>query len=525
MREATFYTIVIGGMSGVFLRSFFDMHVHMLALLIGIIGWCAWTLIRSKRGSPLFFVAILACSVGVGAWRMDSATDTVSVFAPYAGHEVTLEARIVREPEMREKTLHLYVESVDDMRSGERVLVTLDRLSSDAQALAYGDTLTITGTLKAPESFTTDGGRTFDYPGYLRARDVYYLMSYADVVSHERDASGFMTRVFAYKQQFQEVITTSLTQPSAGLGEGVLLGVRRALGTELEEVFRTTGIIHIVVLSGYNIMIVVTWLTYLLAYIAAPRLRMIVGVLAICTFVLLVGASPTAIRAGIMAALLLIARGTGRTYAVVRALMLAGILMLLAQPFLLVHDTGFQLSFLATLGLILLAPHVERWIIDVPAQFGFRNMLAATIAAQIVVTPLLLYHTGLFSIVSIIVNALVLPVIPVAMLLTFLTGVLGLVSATLGMLVGFAAYVSLAYVILVAEFFAAMPFAAIRVPVFPFGVTLFSYVLMALWIVRLSRTPMTHDAPAATDLSAWTIEEETETPKRDLGVSTTLRSQ
>jgi len=147
-------------------------------------------------------------------------------------------------------------------------------------------------------------------------------------------------------------IEAVIPEPQVGLAEGLLLGVKQALGDELEVVFRKTGIIHIVVLSGYNVMLVVIFITYVLSYVLPYRARVPFGILAIVCFAVLVGLSATVVRASIMASLILFARATGRTYAVMRALCFAGVIMVLINPYLLVYDVGFQLSFLATLGLI-----------------------------------------------------------------------------------------------------------------------------------------------------------------------------
>lgn len=511
MRDSVFYTTCLGFMSGVFLRSFFDTEMHFLILSIGLVCLCAEKLVENTRRSILFLLALFSIAAALGAWRMDTEVQTSSVFMPYENVEVTFAARVAREPEVRSASVHLYVEP-EIFAAKEKILVTADRFDPHVRDIAYGDQVSITGTIERPEPFAADGGRVFDYPGYLRARDVQYVVRYGDVKYIRGGDAVFMRSLFAYKQQFESVIEATLPQPAAGLGEGILLGVRRALGTDLEEAFRITGIIHIVVLSGYNIMIVVAWLTYILSFLFAPRTRTILGISSIIIFVVLVGASATAIRAGIMASLLLVARSTGRTYAIVRALMLAGIVMLIANPFLLVYDTGFQLSFLATLGLIVLAPLIERWLMRVPEGFfGLRTILTATIATQIMVLPLLLYHTGLFSLVAVAANAFVLPVVPIAMLLTFLTGILGLVSAFLGTFVGFLAYVSLTYIIRIAEIFAAIPFSAVSISAFPFWIVPFAYVLLGAWIKGASQ-PSREAQHSLEDLSDWTIEAEQKEP-------------
>jgi competence protein ComEC len=222
-----------------------------------------------------------------------------------------------------------------------------------------------------------------------------------------------------------------------------------------------------------------------------------------------------------MAGLLLVARSTGRSYTILRALLLAGIIMLLFNPYLLVHDPGFQLSFIATLALILFAPHVEKWLLFIPEKLGLRTIITATIATQIFVLPLLLYHTGLLSSVSVLVNALVLPMVPIAMLLTSLTGVLGIFFEPLGIFFGFITYYSLGYIIFVSEFFGSFSFAATTVTKFPFWFVVIAYVGLAWLLFRLSKKKEHRliETGDKDDLSGWTIEEEKEEDKEKTGDS------
>lgn len=522
MSNSIFYTAGTGFMSGIFLRSFFDLEGYGIALafLMGGALLLAWRLLRTSSESILILLAILFLFGGLGAWRMESELRAQSSLQPYVGQEIMFDGTVVGEVEYGAVNAHVYVEPIGFRDTPERIRVTADRFSHAFADITYGDVISVTGTLELPEAFETDNGRTFDYPGYLRARDVYYVVSRANLENVREGEFGLMRLLFAGKHSFQLAVQSAILQPMAGLGEGVLLGVRGALPPDLEDAFRTTGIIHIVVLSGYNIMIIVEWLTYMLAFFCGPRMRMVLGVVAIAIFVLLVGVSATAVRAGVMAALLLIARGTGRTYAVLRALFLAAIFMLIANPFLLVHDPGFQLSFLATVGLIVLAPRIEPFLARVPEYFGLRTILTATLATQIFVLPLLLYQTGLLSVVSVVVNALVLPMVPVAMMLTFLTGVAGSVLAPLGLVFGFLASLSLMYIIQITERFAALPFAAFSIDAFPFWVVGVLYGCLAFFLVRRTNHAYKEDE----ELAMWTIEEDTDTPDGTTGVSSGVSS-
>lgn len=522
MRGEFFYTIGASFASGIFLRSFFIFNIPWIVFFIvigsGLVVSWKMSSSQSLRKSPLFILGIAFLALASGIFWMQRAEEKVSPFSAYENQEVTLVARVVREPEVRDKNIQVYVApSGDSEFSHERILVSTDRYAFHEGQLSYGDLLEIRGKITQPEAFETDIGRTFDYPGYLKSRGVIYQIPFAKVTIEREEEGTLLGAIFRGKQKFVEVIEYALPEPHAGLGEGMLLGIKRALGKDLEDTFRETGIIHIVVLSGYNIMIVVECLLFFLSFFFFPRTRMIVGIAGIILFALLVGLSATVVRASVMAGLLLVARGTGRIYTALRALILAGIIMLIHNPYLLVHDPGFQLSFLATLGLILFSPHVEKHLTLVPEKFGLRMVTTATIATQIAVLPLLLYQMGMVSLVSIFVNILVLPMVPVAMGLTFLTGVVGFFSEIFGTVTGFITYVSLGYIITIAQLFGALPFASLSVAVFPFWVVLCMYGAIGIvYVIVSNQDRSVEDVDIDTDTvnayEGWVIEEEKEEP-------------
>jgi competence protein ComEC len=184
----------------------------------------------------------------------------------------------------------------------------------------------------------------------------------------------------------------------------------------LLEKFRTTGIIHIVVLSGFNLTILAQFIMIILA-IFGRKISAFFGSLAIVLFAIMTGASATIVRASIMALLVILAKMLGRNSEALRLLFVAAFLMLIFNPMLLLYDPSFQLSFLATMGLLLLSPKIENSIKYGDFKFfNFREILAATISTQIFVFPLLLYMMGEISLVAPIVNILVLIFIPFSMI-------------------------------------------------------------------------------------------------------------
>lgn len=413
---------------------------------------------------------------------------------------LTEEGIVVREPDIRASSQHLYVKVENEL-----LLVTTDRYVN----VSYGDHISFTGKLTKPTSFETDLGRTFNYGGYLHARGVNYVVSYAKITIKDSDkASVILGNVLQFKHLFMRNIEAVVPEPYAGLGEGLLLGVKQALGKDIEASFRTTGIIHIVVLSGYNIMLVVLFVMYIFALFLPMRFRLVCGAISILLFALLVGLSPTVMRASAMALLLLLAQATERTYVVLRALVLTGVFMLILNPYLLVYDVGFQFSFIATLGLIVVSPYLASYVAFMPTWLKLREFLTATLATQIFITPILLYQMGQFSVVAVFANLLVLPMVPVAMLLTFITGMVGFISTSLSFLFGYLAYWSLAYIIFIAQIFAALPFAAYVVPAFPFYVVVIVYFLYAYILWRLYIKTSTPRRPLVEKNDDWTVVEE-----------------
>jgi len=507
---------------GIFIRSFFNIDVYEISLVffLGIVFLIFWKRKKfiSENNSFLtkfFLIGLFMIFISAGLFRFNLADTKISTLSSFINSEVVLDGVVVREPDIREKIQYLYV-NFDEIN--ETVLVSVDKYKD----FSYGNRVSVSGNLVLPESFETDLGRIFNYPGYLKARGVTYLIKFADVeLLAEDEGNFFLTFLFKGKSKFTNIIEQIIPEPEVGLSEGLLLGMKRALGEDLEEVFRRTGIIHIVVLSGYNVMIVAEAIMRLLSFFLTPRARLFVGIGAIASFALLVGLSPTVVRASIMAVFVLIARTTGRLYAVMRGLMIAGVIMLIINPYLLLYDPGFQLSFLATLGLILFAPLIESKLQLVPTRFQIREFLTATIATQIFVSPLLLYLMGSISIIAVFVNVLVLPAVPLAMFLTFITGLIGLVSGVAGQIVGFGAYISLLYIISIAELFAKISFATVSVSNIPFILVVILYGGFGYFLFYIQKQDYKENVDD--QFADWTIKEERDL-KKDVSSTSSSRS-
>jgi competence protein ComEC len=202
----------------------------------------------------------------------------------------------------------------------------------------------------------------------------------------------------------------------------------------------------------------------------------------------MVGGGPTVVRASIMAIIGMLALLVDRPYDLVRALAIAAVAMVAWNPFVLAHDPGFQLSFVATSGLVLGSSTVERWVSFVPTWGELRTIVAATLATQLAVLPLLLFQIGTVSLVAPLVNVLVVPIVPVIMAVGFAAGVVGMVSTTLALPIALVAYGLLHWVFVVVDYASRMPFASIAVPDVPLTVVALLYALLGLMLWRAQTT-------------------------------------
>lgn len=480
MRDTIFYSACAGFLSGVLARSFAPVGAHA-ALLAGLmaLGLLLYFIFVSKNRWGLA-AAVFMLAVALGVLRLGAADRPApATFQAMTTGKTTLTGMVADEPTIREDNIALDVRFSADGEETEALVTT-----GPGQDFRYGDTVTVNGKLGRPKNFTTDQGKEFDYVNYLRKDGIYYVMSYPEIETVARGGGNKVkAALFAAKEKFLDRMNAAIPAPENLLMGGLILGEKSSFSQALRQSFVNTGTIHIVALSGYNITIVAEWFMRLFA--ALPlAVAAGAGIFSVFLFVIMTGASSTAIRAGIMAALALVARMTGRTYDVGRALVLAAVVMIAINPLILAFDVSFQLSFLATIAVIYLTPRLEKYFRWVPRRWGLREVVTVTSAAYLLVLPFILYEMGNLSLVALPANVLVLPFIPFTMMLGFITGLAGLVWHVLALPFGFVSFIFLRYELLVIGFFSRLPFAALAIPDFPLLLTILIYAAFAYWLFR-----------------------------------------
>jgi len=353
----------------------------------------------------------------------------------------------------------------------------------------YGDRLSLEGKISLPKSYND-----FDYISYL-AKDQIYTIAYRP--SAEVDETlrlgpietvkvKFFRQVFSFKNKFENAIGVSVKEPHASFLNGILLGSRQNMSEDLKNDFNTAGISHITAISGYNITIVALLVSWFLLFFFRRNVAFWFSVTAIFVFTILTGASASVVRSALMGGLVLLANNSGRLYDTKNSLALVAFLMVLASPMVLRYDIGFQLSFMATVGILYLAPLLKTYFKKLPSVLNFSETFFMTVSAQIMVLPLILFYFHNLSLVALPANLLILPLVPLAMLAGFVTGIAGMIWPALGLVLGALAWLVASVVIFLARFFSNLPFASLNVFI-SWRTVVFVYILIFWFLYYLFR--------------------------------------
>jgi len=337
--------------------------------------------------------------------------------------------------------------------------VRMSALLPDYPTLQVGDRVKIAGDIIS----VTQDKYFQSNPNYHYLNKIEYIIQRPHLVSNSGlDRGDYpssvryrMQRVFiAIRKHYENVLLSVLPQPQGGLAVGILLGNRDHLDANIENIFITIGVIHIIALSGYNITIIARSLE-LLGKKHSAKISFYVAMVGVWSFVVATGFSASVVRAAIMGTLVLLARRLGRQSDSFIAILIAAGVMVFINPLILRYDIGFQLSFVAMTGIIFLAPRLKIYFQKLGNTFS--EIVSSTIAAQVFTLPLLSYYFGRVSMVSPVANMLILPFIPLVMVLIFIVGTIGLFSLWLAKYIGFVLWFFLGYMVKISEILASVP--------------------------------------------------------------------
>jgi competence protein ComEC len=302
-------------------------------------------------------------------------------------------------------------------------------------------------------------------------------MYQAKVVSAQRPEPGDVAR--QVRDWFADRVRMGISEPEVSLGLGYLVGQKNALSPDLQQALVATGMTHVVVASGYNLTILVRLARRLFVKVS-KYLATLSAITMIGGFMAVTGASPSMSRAGLVSALSLAAWYYGRKLHPLVILPFAAAITTLINPAYAWSDLGWQLSFAAFAGVMILAPLLQAYFFGGKRPGTVRQILGETISAHIVTLPVLVLAFGQFSNVAIFSNLLVLPFVPLAMALTFITGITGIVAPSLVSIIGLPAQWLLNYMVWVINYFAGLSWSQASVEITPIIVAILYVIIVGV---------------------------------------------
>ncbi len=488
-RSSLSYAFLISFLSTIFLLQWDSQPHYPAALWISLAILGLLILLSSKKSSSALAIAgIAGMTIAFTSVARTTHVTTSSDIESHAAQFVTIHGTVCNEPDKR-TTQTFYTICAKSIEAGTGTFAVRGNvLISDRRRIfhpAYGDSISVNGTLRKPPYVPS-----FDYAKYLSLSEIYSVLS-----AKEFRADGawqgnvIKAALFRIRERFEGRVEELFPEPHASFLEGLLTGAKRGIPQELMDEFNATGLSHIVAISGYNITIVLAFVSSLLFWLPL-RWRFVPSLVSLVAFVILTGASASVVRAGIMGTMGLLAVQTGRKQEMRLTILWTLFVMLTLNPKHLWWDASFQLSFLAVVGIAELQPILKRLCAPLPAIFGIRDGMQVTLSAQIFTAPWIVLLFQRLSLISPLSNITVLPLIPPAMLLGFVSVMLSFVSPPLGQRIATAAWGILDLILRIIGGFARLPFAAIPLEISHAQIAacyVFIALAVALWHFTIGR--------------------------------------
>jgi competence protein ComEC len=438
--------------------------------------------------SPFTFVLLFALFLGAARYEYSVPRFNAFHIAFYndRDYDMLVTGIVSEPPDYRDNYTNLRLD-VTGVDTGDGDLpangLLLARVSNN-QTFRYGDILRLRGSLKTPPE-----NEDFSYRDYLAAQHIHSYMSSAEVtVLPGRGGSRVYAALYDFKEKAFTNIYRMFPDPESSLMAGILLGVDTGLTQELQQAFKNTGTAHIIAISGFNISIIAGLFVTFFSRFLGPRRGMLVAVIGIIFYTILVGGDAAVVRAAIMGSLALFAKQVGRRQAALNTLLAVALFMCLWNP-LYLWDVGFQLSFFATLGLILYADPFSQFANRIITKYFptstaekfavlFSEFVLLTLAAQVTTIPIMAYHFQRISLVSFLANPFILPAQPAVMILGGLAVLLSLVWFPLGQIAAWVTWPFVVYTIRMVEIFDRVPHGTIFLGEMSIWFVIFIYAVL-----------------------------------------------
>jgi competence protein ComEC len=471
-------------LTGLLAASLFSLPSVLLFLLIaiGLLLYVLekryssrWTIFLNRgRISPLAWgILIISFSVGFLRYQtaqMPIAKDNVGWYNNSG--KVTLIGKVAAPPNKGDRITQLRLQV-------QRLITANDQEITPIRGLVllwipkdsvynYGDLLQVDGKLITPFE-----DQEFSYKEYLARQGILSLITYPKVILMKKGTGNpILMGIYSLRERAHQILRQLFPAPEASVFSGIILGIQSDIPGYLYQAYQASGTSHILVISGFNIAIIAALISRLFKRIFPFGWDALASMIAIIFYTVLVGANPPVVRAAIMGVIALPAYLLGRRLIGINVLTFTAAIMVFFSPALLL-DVSFQLTFLATLGIMVFTDPFKDFFMRFIQRFSriensngwvdwITDYFLVTLAAQFAVFPIILYHFNYLSVVSLPANFLILPVQPAIMVLGGVALLAGLIFPPAGQVIAKIAWLPAFYSDQAAIWLGSLPFAAMR---------------------------------------------------------------
>ncbi len=495
MRRPAFYALLLF-VAGILLGNLFDLPVVLLFSTFALtLLFCVIFLLRKERQSAKFFLILLIILAGFFRYELltrDFPPNHVSNFLN-VDSKLVLTGKIVEEPDVRETKTFITLDT-EKISVGERTYSTTGqiilKIKEPTFRFDYADNIRFEGYLNEPTSKRNPGA--FDYKKYLNRKKIYGIvsLSHADQVEIPKQSKGnifFSKIVIPLRRWILVVFNRTLSGNHKALLAGFLLGETREIPKQVYTMFRDTGTVHLLAVSGSNVWLVIGVILGALSLLRVPKIfATLLTLVCILIFANLVHNDPPVVRAGIMAGVMLLGVLLYKDVDLINVVSFAGLVILFFSP-LFLFDVGFQLSFASVFGILLLYPQLSKLVSKYVSR-SHKNLwkwiimpALISVSVELVLFPILAYYFNMIPLIIVVANIFIVPLAGLSVVLACFTLFSAIFSNFLTGIFSACNWLCLDLTLRSTEFFATLPIAKLSIP----APSISSFILyyFFLWIL------------------------------------------
>ncbi len=381
---------------------------------------------------------------------------------PYPeGKNITFETQVLTQPKISSRGAQVSLNLPNSQRVTVRFVLS--------PLISYGDKIKLEGKIEYFEAKNGDNVAFMNYPRF-------------EILKKGED-----NLLFSLRERIIYFFNSNLNPTHSALTLGIVFGIKQEMASQFYLNLQNTGLLHVIAASGMNVTMVGGFLASIFSFFLKRQLALVMSILGILFYAFMAGLEPSIVRASIMGVLVFGSQIIGRQNTSFLGLFMAGFTMLFLNPSLLL-DIGFQLSFMATLGLIFLQPafFINKQARKLIQKSVIGEDLVTTLTAQIFTLPILLINFGIYSIWSVLVNTILLWTIPFLMVIGGIASILGLLIEPLGRIFLFLALPFLLYFEAIVNWFGSNA-QQISIDNLPLSVSIGYYLILVSIILWLKR--------------------------------------